>query len=155
MVFSEYMPSNGIAWSCGSFIFSFLSNLHTILHSNCINLHSRQQGMRVCFSLHLLQHFFFSMMAILTSMRRYLIVVLIFIYLIIIESFPGGSVVKNPPVNAVVTRTKGSIPGSGRSPEGENGNTLKYSCWYNSMDRGAWCVLCVHVSMGSQRVGHN
>ena len=31
-----------------------------------------------------------------------------------------------------------SIPGSGRSPEEENGNPLQYSCLENSMDRGAW-----------------
>ena len=32
----------------------------------------------------------------------------------------------------------GSIPGSGRSPGGGNGNPLHYSCLENSMDRGAW-----------------
>ena len=32
----------------------------------------------------------------------------------------------------------GSIPGSGRSPGGGNGNPLQYSCLENSMDRGAW-----------------
>ena len=32
----------------------------------------------------------------------------------------------------------GSIPGSGRSPGGGNGNPLYYSCLENSMDRGAW-----------------
>ena len=30
-----------------------------------------------------------------------------------------------------------SIPGSGRSPEVENGNPLQHSCLDNSMDRGA------------------
>ena len=35
--------------------------------------------------------------------------------------FPGGSVVKNPPANA---GDMGLIPGSGRSPEGGNGNPL-------------------------------
>jgi len=29
----------------------------------------------------------------------------------------------------------GSIPGLGRSPGGENGNPLHYSCLENSMDR--------------------
>ena len=50
------------------------------------------------------------------------------------EAFPGGSVVKNLPVNAGDT---GSIPGSGRSPGEGNGNPLQYSCLGNSMDRGA------------------
>ena len=31
----------------------------------------------------------------------------------------------------------GFIPGLGRSPGKENGNTLQYSCLENSMDRGA------------------
>ena len=49
--------------------------------------------------------------------------------------FPAGPVVKNPPAKAANT---GSIPGSGRSPIEENGNSLQYSCLGNSMDRGAW-----------------
>ena len=32
----------------------------------------------------------------------------------------------------------GSIPGLGRSPGGEQGNPLQYSCLENPMDRGAW-----------------
>ena len=35
--------------------------------------------------------------------------------------------VKNPPVNAGDARDTGSIPGSGRSPGGENGNRFQYS----------------------------
>jgi len=31
-----------------------------------------------------------------------------------------------------------STLGSGRSPGGENGNWLQYSCWENPMDRRAW-----------------
>ena len=49
--------------------------------------------------------------------------------------FPGGSVVKNPPVNA---GDVSSIPESGRSPGEGNGNPLQYSCLDNPMDRGAW-----------------
>jgi len=32
----------------------------------------------------------------------------------------------------------GSIPGSGRSPGGENGNPFQCSCLENPVDRGAW-----------------
>ena len=54
------------------------------------------------------------------------------------KGFPGGSVVKNLPANA---GDEGSIPGSGRSPEEGNGNSLQYSCLENSMDRGAWWAI--------------
>ena len=39
------------------------------------------------------------------------------------------------------TRDEGSIPGSGRSPGGENGNPLQYSCLENPMERGAWWAI--------------
>ena len=32
----------------------------------------------------------------------------------------------------------GSIPGSGRSPDGGHGDLLQYSCLENRMDRGVW-----------------
>ena len=62
---------------------------------------------------------------------------LIFNLLKFIVSFPGGSVVKNPPANA---EDAGLIPGSGRYPGEGNGNPLQDSCLENSMDRGAWHV---------------
>ena len=50
-------------------------------------------------------------------------------------SFSGDPEVENLPANA---GSAGLIPGSGRTPEGGNGNVLQYSCLGNSMDRGAW-----------------
>ena len=47
-------------------------------------------------------------------------------------------VVKNPLASAGDVRDAGSVPGSGRSLGGGNGNLLQYSCLENSIDRGAW-----------------
>ena len=54
----------------------------------------------------------------------------------------GGSVVKNPPVNA---GDMGSIPGLGRSTGEGNDNSFQYSCLENSMERGAWWTIDYRV----------
>ena len=63
--------------------------------------------------------------------------------------FPGGSMVKNPPVNA---GDGGLIPGSGRSPGGGNDNSLQYTCLENPMDRGAWWATVHGVTKSQTRL---
>ena len=55
-------------------------------------------------------------------------------------------VVKNPPANTGDGRDVGLIPGSGRSPGGERGNPLQYSCLENPYGL---------QSTGSQRDGQD
>ena len=52
--------------------------------------------------------------------------------------FPGGSGVKNLPVNAGDSGNSNSIPRLGRSPGEGNDNPPQYSCQENSMGRVAW-----------------
>ena len=52
-----------------------------------------------------------------------------------IMGFPGGSVVKNPPVSV---GDVGLIPGFWKYSGRGHGNSLQYPCLENPMDRGAW-----------------
>ena len=68
--------------------------------------------------------------------------------LVVYKGFPGGSGVRNLPVNA---RDTCSTSGPGRSPREGNGNPLQYSYLGNPMDRGEWRASVHEV----ERVRHD
>ena len=69
-----------------------------------------------------------------------------------IFGFPRWLSGKESACNAGNARDSGSIPGSGRSPEGGNGNPLQYSCVENPMGRGAWQVTVHRVTKSRTRL---
>ena len=70
----------------------------------------------------------------------------------ILYCFPGGTVAKNLTSNV---GDSGSIPGSGKSPGGGNGNPLWYSCLENPTDRGAWQATVRRVGPWLSRAQHH
>ena len=66
--------------------------------------------------------------------------------------FPGGSVKKNPPINAGDAGDMGSIHGFGKSPEEGNGKPLQYSCLENPTDGGTWYATVYRVTKSRTRL---
>ena len=62
---------------------------------------------------------------------------------VLLTGFPVVLVVKNPLADV---RDGGSIPGSGRSPGGGDGDPLQYSCLENPIDREVWWATVYGVT---------
>ena len=68
------------------------------------------------------------------------------------NGLPHGSVAKNLPAYAEDAGDESLTSGSGRSPEGENGNPLQYSCLGNPMDRRDWWAIVHGVTKSWTRL---
>ena len=69
--------------------------------------------------------------------------------LVLVQGLPDGSDGEESARNA---GDLGSISGLGRSPGGEHGNSLHYSCLENSMDRGSWRATVHGVTKSRTRL---
>ena len=67
------------------------------------------------------------------------------------NGFPGGLEGKASACNA---GDPGSIPGSGRSSGGGNGNPTQYPCLESPMDRGAWQATVQGVTKSWTRLSN-
>ena len=56
----------------------------------------------------------------------------------VLQVFPGGSVIKNPPMQEMEEMPVQSSPGLARFSGGGHGNPFQYYCLGNPMNRGAW-----------------
>jgi len=68
------------------------------------------------------------------------------------KGFSDDLVDKKSACNVGATGDSSSIPGSGRSLGGGNGNPLQYSCLGNPMDREAWWVTFHGVTKSQTRL---
>ena len=66
----------------------------------------------------------------------------------------SGSAGKESTCNAGDTGDAGSIPVSGRSPAGGNGNPLQYSGLKSPKDRGAWWATVPGVSKSQTQLSN-
>ena len=78
----RYIPRSGIAGLYDSSIFNFLSILHTVFLNGCTNIPAHDQGFPFLHIYISMLSLVFLIMGILTVMKSYLIVVLIYISLI-------------------------------------------------------------------------
>ena len=60
--------------------------------------------------------------------------------------FPGDTVVKNPPANAVDSRDARSISKTRKFPGGGSVNAFQYSCLGNPIDRATWWATVHRVT---------
>ena len=70
------------------------------------------------------------------------------------SKFPGGSDGEASACNVGDSGDMSSIPGSGRSPGGGNGNPLQYSCLENSKDREALWTTVHRITKSQTRLSN-
>ena len=70
----------------------------------------------------------------------------------LLNGFPGGLVVKNPPATAGDTETLVQSLGWEDPLEGGHDNPLQYFCLENPKDRGAWWATVYRVAKSRTRL---
>ena len=68
------------------------------------------------------------------------------------RGFLGGASGKELSCQCRRHRDAGLSPGLGRSPGGEHGNPLQYSCQENPLDRGVWWAIILRVTKSWARL---
>ena len=146
--FQYGLPNSVMVWTFYSFnLFTFLDKFHLIQCLPCLSRQSIENdhlcthtGLRVSISLTLCVKLF-------TDVAKHTVGKLLFTYWI--WGLLDGLMVKNLPTMQETQKTS-SIPGSGRSPGGENGNPPQYPC----LKKNSWTEEPGGLqSKGSQRDG--